>query len=273
MAKVVRALQLAWPYGSTATERRANVRARVQELESADLIVLPEMWPVGFFRFDDYAAAAEPLHGPTLQTFAEVAREKACHLLTGSFVERGEDGRLHNTCVLLGPTGEPLLVYRKTHLFGYRSREPEILTPGTDLPVAETPLGRIAVSTCYDLRFPEVFRSFVDQGADMVLVPAAWPLSRVEHWRLLLRARAVENQLTVVGCNMAGVDGNATYGGGSAIIAADGTVLAEADAEGAVVSAEMDPSYTQHLRAEFPVLSDRVMTPGHMPIDPKKRKT
>src|SRR5680860_1459246 len=180
-------IQLNWPYGDSIEERRAHVSDRIDALGDVDLIVLPELWTAGFFRFDDYADVSEPLDGPTVSLAAEHARSSASYVLTGSFVERGATG-LYNTSVLLSPEGKPLLTYRKVHLFGYQSREPQVLTPGRDISVVATDLGRIGVSTCYDLRFPEFYRTLADQNVECVLIPAAWPYARVEHWRLLLRA-------------------------------------------------------------------------------------
>lgn len=259
MSWQVQALQLGWPYGNSADERRAQVRQRLRATPAADLIMLPELWPVGFFRFDEYAAEAEPFEGPTVTMLAEVARERSCHVLTGSFVERTPDGRLHNTCVLLGPDGDALLTYRKMHLFGYQSRERELLTPGQESPVVATPLGRIGVGTCYDLRFPEFHRALVDRGAEIILVPSAWPRARTEHWKLFLRARALENQVFLVGCNMAGTDGEAVYAGASAVIGPTGDVLVEAGEHDQMLEATIDLNHLQQYRTEFPVLGDRVL--------------
>jgi predicted amidohydrolase len=256
----VQALQLGWPYGGSPEERRQEVSARATGLDAFDLLVLPELWPTGFFRFDDYAATAEPLDGPTIGLFSDLARRRGSHILAGSFIERTDDGALHNTSVLLGPDGTPLLVYRKVHLFGYQSRERELLTAGGDLPVVQTSLGALGVGTCYDLRFPEFHRMLNDAGAEVVLVPSAWPAARIPHWKLFLRARAVENQVFMVGCNAAGTDGANTYGGASAVIDPVGDAVAELGAEPGVLVADVDPDRVTRVRADFPVLLDRVLT-------------
>ena len=135
----------------------------VDRVSPADLILLPEIWPCGFFAFDRYAADSEPLDGPTVNAFRQKARERRCHILMGSLVERDADG-LFNTTVFIGPAGEIVARYRKIHLFGYQSDETKLLTPGKEIVVTDTPWGRAGFSTCYDLRFPELFRRMVDGG-------------------------------------------------------------------------------------------------------------
>ena len=147
----------------------------VADANGADLIVLPELWPSGYFAFDSYRELSEPMDGDTVAVGQEWARALSCYLHLGSFVECGPDGRLYNTAVLIDPAGEIAHTYRKIHVFGYRSREAELLTPGSDISVADTSLGAVAATTCYDLRFPELWRALIDAGAHIVIVPAAWP--------------------------------------------------------------------------------------------------
>jgi len=146
-----------------------HAAAQVREVSDVDLIILPELWNIGFMSFDLYEAEAEPKDGPTLSLLRELAVERNCYLHTGSFVEREGDS-LFNSSYLLSPQGEILANYRKIHLFGYQSRETQILTPGNELAVVDTPLGSIGMATCYDLRFPEMFRNMVNLGAEIFLV-------------------------------------------------------------------------------------------------------
>ena len=150
----------------------------VDRTPESDLILLPEIWPCGFFSFDRYRSDSEPVNGPTVRAFKEKARERQCHILMGSFVERDNDD-LFNTTLLLNPNGEIAATYRKVHLFGYMSEEAELLTPGEDVVVADTPWGKSGFSTCYDLRFPELLRRMFDKNADVFLVVSAWPQARV----------------------------------------------------------------------------------------------
>jgi predicted amidohydrolase len=232
----------------------------VASAKGADLVVLPELWNVGYFAFDSYRELAEPMDGHTVSAGREWARTLGCYVHLGSFVERGADGRLYNTAVLIDPAGEIAHTYRKIHVFGYKSREPELLTPGTGISVTDTPLGAVAATTCYDLRFPELWRDLIDAGAHIVIVPAAWPAARVEHWRLFTSVRAVEEQIMLISCNAVGEQNGIALGGHSRIVDPWGEVLTEAgDSEG-ITWCDVDPSVIARVREEFPVLRDRRMS-------------
>jgi predicted amidohydrolase len=143
------------------------------------------------------------------------------------------------------------------HLFGFDSGEAALVTAGDAPSCYRAPFGAIGFSTCYDLRFPEIYRLLLDGGAELVVVPAGWPTPRLEHWRLLLRARAIENQVFVVGCNAAGSDGAVVYGGHSAVIDPWGAVLAEAGDGEEVLTVDVDLGSVAKIREEFPILRDR----------------
>ncbi|GLY70706.1 carbon-nitrogen family hydrolase [Amycolatopsis taiwanensis] len=250
-------VQLASPAEETPAERRVRAGKLVERAAGADLVVLPELWAVGYFAFDDYERAAEPLDGPTVAAGRTWARRLGAHVHIGSLLERDEHGRLFNTAVLLAPDGSIVHTYRKVHVFGYASREAELLTPGDTLEVATTALGRIGATTCYDLRFPELWRALVDRGARTVVVPAAWPAARREHWRLFTSCRAVEEQLLVIAVNAVGQQGAVELGGTSRVVDPWGTVLAEAGTGEEVLRCEVDESIVDTVRTEFPVLADR----------------
>jgi predicted amidohydrolase len=230
----------------------------IDQAPAADLILLPEIWTCGFFAFDRYAAESEPLDGPTVSAFRRKAAERRSHIVMGSLVERDAEG-LFNTTVFIGPAGEIIARYRKIHLFGYQSDETKLLTPGTEVVVADTPWGRAGFSTCYDLRFPELFRLMVDWGAELFVIPSAWPLARIEAWRLFNRARAHENLAFLVSCNCAGENTGKRYGGHSMVVDPWGTVLAEGGEGGEIVTAAIDLSQAAEARKEFPALADRVL--------------
>lgn len=149
---------------------------------------------------------AEPLAGPTCARFADLARRLGIHLLLGSYNEKSDEAdRCYNTSVLFSPQGEILATYRKMHLFdvdvpgGVRFAESATCKPGDAVTVAETPLGRFGLSICYDLRFPELYRRMVDQGAEILAIPSAFTLATgKDHWEPLMRARAIENQCWVL---------------------------------------------------------------------------
>lgn len=237
-----------------ATLQRAVTRIR--EARDADLILLPELWNIGFMSFDRYLSEAEKRDGPMMRTLQDLARELRVHLHTGSFVEN-DGGRYYNSSYLVAPDGEILANYRKIHLFGYNSRETQILTPGNRVAVAETSVGRIGLATCYDLRFPELFRHMVDQGAEIFLVCSAWPYPRLEHWIILNRARALENQCFLVSANSTGLNTGIQFVGHSMIVDPWGVILASGGDEEVTLQAEIDLDQTREARERFPALADR----------------
>jgi predicted amidohydrolase len=237
-----------------------NVKYALDTLDGvpdSDLILLPEIWPTGYFSFDRYQAESEPADGPTVEIFRKKARERKCHILMGSFVEN-DDGHIYNTALLLDPEGNTAARYRKIHLFGYQSDEREILSSGQDVVVVDTPWGPSGFSTCYDLRFPELFRLMADRGATFFLIPSAWPMVRLDAWRLFNRARAHENLAYLISCNCAGNNAGTQYAGHSMIIDPLGQVIAEGGQKEAVVTAEIDPGLVDTVRSEFSFLDNRV---------------
>ena len=223
----------------------------------ADLVVLPELWPNGGFTYQQWEPTAQPLDGPLIDQLQDAARAASVVLHAGSFIERHDDGSLTNTAVLIERDGSIAAVYRKIHLFGFTDGEPKYLVGGDDLVLADTSVGRVGLATCYDLRFPEMFRRLTDAASDVFVVPAAWPLSRVGHWTVLAQARAIENQTPLIAVNTSGTHGGVPMGGRSIIVDAVGEVLAEAGADETLLRAEIDPSVTLAWRERFPALGDR----------------
>jgi len=240
--------------------KQANLdRAAEMVLQAggADLVLLPELWHIGFMRFDRYILDAEEKDGPTMSLMRRLAREAGCYLHTGSFVERNGD-RLYNSSYLLSPDGEILANYRKIHLFGYDSQERQILTPGDSVTVVPTPIGTFGMATCYDLRFPELFRQMVDRGSEFFLVTSAWPYPREAHWRLFNQVRALENQCFLASANSTGPNGSGVFLGQSMIVDPWGVIRAEAPADReAVITAEVDMGEVSAIRDTFPALRDR----------------
>ncbi|WOH19247.1 carbon-nitrogen family hydrolase [Paenarthrobacter sp. GOM3] len=251
-------VQVASPDSETREDRIDRVEAILRGIKGAELIVLPELWSAGYFHFDEYQALAETLTGPTVSMCARVAADLGVHLHLGSIIEAHQDGRLSNTSILLGPDGSVVHTYRKVHVFGYKSKEASLLTAGSSLPVVQLPFGAVAGITCYDLRFPGLWMELSTRGAEIVIVPAAWPAARREHWRLLTTARAVEHQIFVIACNAAGSQEGAELGGHSRAVDPAGKVIAEADSGEAVLMVDIDPQQVNAVRAEFPVIGDRL---------------
>jgi predicted amidohydrolase len=247
-------IQLRYDDTETITQRTARVADLVRAQAGADLVLLPELWPNGGFSYDSWEATAQALDGEVVSALRAATRDLGAIVHMGSFVERDEAGRLFNTSVLLDRDGTVLTTYRKVHLFGFGEGEPKLMTAG-DSAVAH---GRFGLATCYDLRFPEQFRLLLDGGAQVVLLPAAWPAKRVGHWRLLARARAIENQSYLLACNTAGTHAGVQMGGYSAVVDPWGEVLAEAGPdEEQVLVGTLDDGLVSRTRASFPVLADR----------------
>ncbi len=235
----------------------ADAVKMVEAAPASDLLVLPEIWTVGFFAFDRYKAESESIDGEVVTALRELSVKKKCYLHTGSFVEKDGDD-YYNTSLLLAPDGEIAAQYRKIHLFGYQSEERRILTAGTDVTICETPFGVMGLSTCYDLRFPEMYRMMVNRGATIFLITSAWPLVRLEAWQLFNRVRALENVSFLISCNCSGANGDSQYAGHSSIVDPLGNVLAQADEQSGYVTADLDPTMVVEIRNEFPALEDRV---------------
>ncbi len=216
--------------------------------------------------FNRYETDAQPLEGPLLNCLRDLAKALKIMLHTGSFVEKKGD-HFYNTSVLVSPEGDILDVYRKIHLFGFQSRETQILTPGDTPVVVDTPFGGLGMATCFDLRFPELFRAMVDQGADLFLVCSAWPYPRLEPWILLNRVRALENQCYLVCANGCGMNNGIQLVGHTMVIDPWGTVLAGAGDGESIVTTSIELSESRAARETFPGLACRkaFLNPGMAP--------
>jgi predicted amidohydrolase len=221
--------------------------------EGADLVVLPELWGSAY----DLAHAADyatPLHAGLFGEMAVLAREHGLYV-AGSLLEE-DGGRFYNTCVLYSPQG---LVgsYRKLHLIGLME-EDRYLAPGDRLTLCDgLPWGVTGLAICYDLRFPEVFRTYAVAGAQLVVMPAQWPSPRIAHWQTLLKARAIENQCVIAACNRVGADPNNTFSGASAVIGPGGETLVEGGDQQALLMAQVDMAAVGEVRDFLPVFRDR----------------
>lgn len=234
----------------------------------ADLAALPEVWP--YYGSASHARQiATPVPGPLTEPLAAVALARGVWVLGGSVYERGADDRIFNTSVLIDRQGEVVATYRKIHLFHVALdgqpaiRESDLFTAGEQLVTHQTDLGRLGMSICYDLRFPELYRGLVASGAELLGVPSAFTAVTGEaHWEVLLRARAIEDQCVVIAPAQWGPwgppeDGRRTYGH-SMVVDAWGRVLAQAPGEGdGVWFADVDPEETRRVRSVLPVLAHR----------------
>lgn len=242
-------IQLA-PLGDMPAARRLD--GALDQVKGADLVVLPELWNVGYFDFSSYRPKAEPLHSEMFVLLSHAAQKLGAFILGGSFIEQ-RDGRFYNTALLFDRRGEFIGAYRKRHLLGYKSKERELLTPGRKPLVIPTEIGTLGVAICYDLRFPDLFREMAAQGAEIFLVPAAWPIGRMEAWDALVRARAVENQAVVVACDMAGKG----FLGRSMVVDPRGVVVARLGGGEGILTARVDLAELRAFRSDFSAWRER----------------
>jgi predicted amidohydrolase len=228
----------------------------------ASLVVLPEVFLWRGPREQEYEAA-EAIPGTTSERLARLSGELGIYLLGGSLLERAEGTRkVYNTSCLFDPRGQLIARYRKAHLFdvdipGHVSiRESDTRQSGTEVVTVSTPLARMGMSVCYDLRFPELYRRLSRSGAELILVPSAFTFpTGAAHWEILLRARAIENQVYIVAADQIGrsPSGVNDYGN-SMIVDPWGKPLARASDREAVIVAEIDLDYLERVRRELPCL-------------------
>jgi predicted amidohydrolase len=231
--------------------------------DGAELVVLPEKWNL-LAGGDELVAGAETLDGPSLSAARTWARELGIHLLAGSISERGPEGKAFNTSVLVGPDGEDLAVYRKIHMFdvevgGVAYRESEHEEAGAEIVTASLNNLTLGLSVCYDLRFPELFRILAVRGARLFTIPSAFTLTTGrDHWEVLLRARAIENQAFALASNQVGeAPPHFNSNGRSMIVDPWGVVLATAPDEECFVAAELDLAAQVRVRESLPSLANR----------------
>ncbi|ABG04227.1 Nitrilase/cyanide hydratase and apolipoprotein N-acyltransferase [Rubrobacter xylanophilus DSM 9941] len=247
-------------------ENRRVAEALIREAAAAGatLVALPELWSCHGLE-EVYRENAEPIPGPTTEFLGSLARELGIYLLGGSILERVSGSeRLGNTSTLYAPDGSLVAVYRKVHLFdvevsGRRYLESANIAPGGEAVAAKAGPVTVGLSVCYDVRFPELYRLLALRGAEVLAVPAAFTLQTgKDHWELLLRARAVENQAYVLAPAQWGrkADGRWTYGR-SMIVDPWGTVLSTCPDRDGYALATLDLGYLERLRAEFPSLANR----------------
>ncbi len=260
---------------------RADRFTRAAAADGAQLVVLPEKWSV-LGRGDDLRAGAQPLDGPAVTWARATARELGIDLVAGSISERvaGEE-LLRNTSLHVDPDGEIRAAYRKVHMFdvvveGTVYRESDNEQAGDDVALSELAGGvELGLSICYDVRFPELYRILAVRGARVLTVPAAFtvPTTR-DHWEVLLRARAIENQAFVIAANQIGEHAPASgagaalrSGGRSMIVDPWGIVLAlAADREGHIV-ADLDLDAQARIRRELPALANRRPSAYRWPVE------
>ena len=219
--------------------------------KNCQLAVLPEMWSCGY----DYRNMAE-LAKETPRVLEELQEEcRSLDIVTVGSLPELDNGTVYNTAYVIDK-GELVGSYRKLHLFS-TMREDQFLGAGERSLVVETSVGKLGIAICYDLRFPELFRKLALEGAEIICLPAEWPKPRQEHWKTLLRARAIENQLFVIAANCCGVQGKLDFFGLSQLISPLGNILQMAEEENTELVATFDFSEMADYRKKIDILNDR----------------
>ncbi len=223
----------------------------------SDLVVFPELWDTGF-DLDRASELTAAMDSGRFARIAELARTHRIHVV-GSMLERatmGGDDRFFNTAAWFTPEGAIAGMYRKIHLFRLME-EDRYLHAGDALPVFDLPWGKTSVAICYDLRFPELFRRYALAGAQLIVIPAQWPITRVAHWETLLKARAIENQVFVIACNRVGREGKVKFAGHSVILDPWGEPVISAGEEPALLTAAVDLDEVEQVHQKLTVFEDR----------------
>jgi predicted amidohydrolase len=221
--------------------------------QGVQMVLLPEMWSTGF--------ANDKLHGlsestpQVLEDISDMSRRLGMTII-GSLPEKTREG-IYNTAYVVDRDGSIVDAYRKIHLFTPTGEDRHFLA-GREGFISETPFGPMGLIICYDLRFPELSRSLVLQGARTLAVMAEWPSERLAHWDVLLKARAIENQVFVLAANRCGEDSGLVYAGHSRVISPYGEVMARAGRRAATLTATIDFSLLERTREEIPCLRDRM---------------
>lgn len=236
---------------------RAEEMIREASLSRPDIVALPECF--NFLASEkETLATAETIPGPTINRFSLLSQKYGFFLLAGSIAERTSNPeRYRNTSVLIGPDGTLKATYSKIHLFDISipgevtNRESSYVIPGDSTVVVGTPLGKLGLSICYDLRFPELFRALALQGAQVIFAPSAFSaFTGKDHWEPLLRARAIENQVYVSAPAQCGWHQGKRCYGNSMIVDPWGTVVARASDRESVIFADIDLGYLEQIRLQ-----------------------
>jgi predicted amidohydrolase len=240
-------------------DKKANLETAVQMVKEAasrkvDLIVLPELFTTGYC-LDKADTLAESSKGHTVELLRDLAGRFRIFIVAGSILEK-RGSQIFNTCHLIGKDGKLLGYYDKVHLFP-PFQEDHYLSAGTDTPLIKTELGLFGVMICFDIRFPRLAGKLTQNGAQVLFCPAEFPAERIAIWATLLRARAIENQIFVIGCNRVGSDGKNLFGGRSAIINPEGQTLAQANNDSQLIDAVINLDEIKAVRKSLPIMKFR----------------
>ena len=233
---------------------KEKIRSMVSGFNDIDLFVFPEMSLTGFTMSSE--KFAEGIQGESYRFFSEIAVNKSTNIIAG-VIERTKN-RIYNTAIHINPKGRLEKLYRKIHPFSY-STEDENYDAGSRPSIGKIKKWKFGFTICYDLRFPELFRKYGKKRVHFIVNIANWPDSRIEHWRTLLKARAIENQCYVLGVNRVGDDPKLHYPGFSSVFDPMGKEIVNVENEEKIIVAELDKEYIKKVREKFPFLEDMKM--------------
>lgn len=233
---------------------KSMLEEAVKADEKPDVVLFPEMWNTGY-ALSEIEQLADPNGEATIAFLSAFSREHGIYVVGGSIAESRSDG-IYNTMFAFDREGNRIGDYSKIHLFRLMEEEKYLQAgekPGQLIIEGE----KAGMMICYDIRFPELARTLALDGAKLLFVPAEWPNPRLHHWRTLLTARAIENQMYVIACNRMGTSGDTVFFGHSMVVDPWGEVIAEAGEEEAILWADIDLDLVGEVRNRIPVFEDR----------------
>lgn len=247
-------IQLEVISGNVASNRQRGLALAREAAGQADIVVLPEIWTTGY-GLCNIEQDAEDQNGPTFTALRQIAKNSGSLIISGSIPFR-KNGKIYNGLVIIDKNGQIIGDYQKIHLFSMFNEE-QFFAAGDQRCVFETAGLKAGVAICYDIRFPELLRSLVIEGAQILFVPAEWPTARGMHWRLLNQARAVENQAFVCAVNCVGEHKGSPFYGHSMIIDPNGDIIAEGSEQQEIVYGQIDLTAIDRVRNNMTVWQDR----------------
>jgi predicted amidohydrolase len=245
--------------------RKESSSSRIQSVISAleqvpykslDLLILPELWIAGAFDFESNLKLDQGKIKKALYEVAKIAKHKQIFIHSGTHPLVGANKKLTNTAIVFNNQGETICTYKKIHLFGFENGEKSIFVQGDEMGYFEIKKSKVGVSTCYDLRFPELYIKQIINGVKIILISASWPKARIYQWQQLLIARAIESQSFVIGCNASGSSAGISLGSNSMVIDPLGKNLELRNING-ILTCTFNINAIEKYRSNFPVLQDR----------------
>lgn len=247
-------IQMTVVAGDAEGNRKRGLALAEEAAGQAEVIVLPEVWTTGY-ALRQVDTMAEDEKGPTINAIADISRKCGVTVVAGSLPMRRQ-GKVYNCSIVINPAGEIVARYEKMHLFSMTGEE-RFFAAGERRSVFKIAGLDAGIAICYELRFPELFRSLTLDGAKVIFMPAEWPAARAEHWRVLNQARAIENQVYICAANCVGEHRGAPFYGHSMLIGPTGELIAEGGSEECIVYGEINAAMVDESRQKMQVWQDR----------------